>query len=73
MTVVLKEMFGWLEGEMSLREESKSALMDSGELCVVPHAIGILILPKLCADNCLVLLVQVRLSLLCMGKSLSSK
>ena len=45
MTVALKGMFGWWEGEMSLKEESKSAVEGSGELCVVPHAIGDLIMP----------------------------
>ena len=54
---------------MSLKEELKSALVGSGELCVVPQAIGDIIMPKLCADNCLVL-VQVSLSLLCMGRML---
>ena len=45
MKVALKEMFGWWEGEMSLKEESKSALAENGELCAVTHVIGDLTMP----------------------------
>ena len=50
--VALKEMFGWWEGEMSLREEWKSVLKGSGELCVVIHLLGHQTMPWLCASNC---------------------
>ena len=45
MTVALKGMFSWWEGEISLREELKSALAENGELCVVSRSIGDLTMP----------------------------